>query len=95
MAAVMSADMDNTEKIITLTDECRQMGIKILLPNVNKSLHEFSVNQDNQIIFGLGAIKGVGENSIINIAKSRNLDGHYKDLLDFCKKVDLKKSIKS
>lgn len=91
MAAVMSADMDNTEKIITLTDECRQLGIKILLPNANKSLYEFSVNQDNEIIFGLGAIKGVGENSIINIVKSRNLDGHYKDLLDFCKKVDLKK----
>lgn len=61
MAAVMTADMDNTEKVVGLVDECWRMGLKILPPDINSGLYHFHVNDDGEIVYGIGAIKGVGE----------------------------------
>ncbi|CUS48690.1 DNA polymerase-3 subunit alpha [Idiomarinaceae bacterium HL-53] len=91
MAAVMSADMDNTDKIVTLVDECERMGLKILPPDVNVGSYKFSVDQNQQVVYGIGAIKGVGEGPIESIIAARNEGGPFKDLFDFCRRVDLKK----
>jgi len=55
MAAVMTADMDNTEKVVGLVDECWRMGLKILPPDINSGLYHFHVNDDGEIVFGIGA----------------------------------------
>ena len=94
MAAVMSADMDNTDKIVTLVDECGNMGIDLLPPDVNAGQYKFTVNDDNQIVYGIGAIKGVGEGPIEAIIAARKADGPFIDLFDFCARVDLKKTNK-
>ncbi|BDX07579.1 DNA polymerase III subunit alpha [Planctobacterium marinum] len=91
MAAVMSADMDNTDKIVTLVDECNRMGIKISPPDVNSGKYKFTVNQEGTIIYGIGAVKGVGEGPIEAIIKAREEQGYFTDIFDFCAKVDLKK----
>ncbi len=91
MAAVMSADMDNTDKIVTLVDECEQMGLTLLPPDVNKGQYKFTVDADQQIIYGIGAIKGVGEAPIEAILEARNEGGPFTDLFDFCCRVDLKR----
>lgn len=91
MAAVMSADMDNTEKIVTLVDEVERMKLKIQPPDVNKGLFKFNVDEDQTIIYGIGAIKGVGEGPIDAIISAREAGGEFKDLFDFCNRVDLKK----
>lgn len=94
MAAVMSADMDNTDKIVTLVDECGNMGIDILPPDVNAGQYKFTVNEDNQIVYGIGAVKGVGEGPIEAIIKARLEGGPFVDLFDFCARLDLKKTNK-
>ncbi|RUO26075.1 DNA polymerase III subunit alpha [Aliidiomarina minuta] len=91
MAAVMSADMDNTDKIVTLVDECERMGLTILPPDVNKGEYKFSVDEDQRVVYGIGAIKGVGEGPIESIIEAREADGPFSDLFDFCRRVDLKK----
>ncbi|WP_026375674.1 DNA polymerase III subunit alpha [Aestuariibacter salexigens] len=91
MAAVMSADMDNTDKIVTLVDECNRMGLTILPPDLNSGRYKFTVNEDGQIVYGIGAIKGVGEGPIEAIIEAREQHGSFKDLFDFCTKVDLKR----
>ncbi|EKE84233.1 DNA polymerase III subunit alpha [Idiomarina xiamenensis] len=90
MAAVMSADMDNTDKIVTLVDECERMQLTILPPDVNVGEYKFTVNDEQQIVYGIGAIKGVGEAPIEAIIEARK-DGPFRDLFDFCCRVDLKK----
>ena len=60
MAAVLSADMDNTEKVVILIEECRDMKLKILPPDINVSRYKFTVNGAGQIVYGLGALKGAG-----------------------------------
>lgn len=90
MAAVMSADMDNTDKIVTLVDECENMGLKVLPPDVNVGRYKFTVDKQQQIVYGIGAIKGVGEGPIEAILAARE-DGPFTDLFDFCCRVDLKK----
>ncbi len=90
MAAVMSADMDNTDKIVTLVDECERMGLPLLPPDVNKGLFKFTVDDEQNIVYGIGAIKGVGEGPVESILQARE-DGPFKDLFDFCARVDLKK----
>lgn len=94
MAAVMSADMDNTDKIVTLVDECNNMGLKLLPPDVNSGLYKFTVNDDNEIVYGIGAVKGVGEGPIEAIIAARESGGSFVDLFDFCARVDLKKTNK-
>lgn len=91
MAAVMTADMDNTEKVVGLVDECIRMNLKVLPPDVNSGLYRFNVDDDGAIVYGIGAIKGVGEAPIENIIACREQGGHFKDLFDFCARVDLKK----
>ena len=91
MASVLSADMDNTDKIVTLREEIRRMKIELLPPSVNSSSYKFTVIDDNTILFGLGAIKGVGESAIENIITERENGGDYKDLFDLCLRVDARK----
>ncbi|QBF84211.1 DNA polymerase III subunit alpha [Shewanella maritima] len=90
MAAVMSADMDNTDKIVTLVDECERMGLPLIPPDVNKGLFKFTVDDEQNIVYGIGAIKGVGEGPVDSILEARK-DGPFKDLFDFCARIDLKK----
>ncbi len=94
MAAVLSADMDNTEKVVGLIDECREMKLKVVPPDINRSLRMFSVGESLEVVYGLGAIKGVGANAIEEIILSRETDGPYRDLLDFCQRMDLRKANK-
>lgn len=91
MSAVLSSDMDNTDKVVTLIEECRQMKLKIYPPNVNVSNYRFTVNGQQHIVYGLGAIKGVGESAIEEILKERSEHGEYLGLYDLCKRVDLRK----
>ncbi|RUO73333.1 DNA polymerase III subunit alpha [Idiomarina ramblicola] len=91
MAAVMSADMDNTDKIVTLADECERMGLDLLPPDVNKGEYKFIVDEQQRVVYGIGAIKGVGEGPIESIIKAREEGGPFRDLFDFCCRVDLKR----
>ncbi|CAD5286381.1 DNA polymerase III alpha subunit [Alteromonas sp. 38] len=91
MAAVMSADMDNTDKIVTLVDECSRMGLELLPPDLNAGKHKFTVDEKGRIVYGIGAIKGVGEGPIEAIIEARENQGAFKDLFDFCAKIDIKR----
>ncbi|WKJ92054.1 DNA polymerase III subunit alpha [Methylomonas montana] len=91
MAAVMSSDMDNTDKVVVLIDECREMKLDICPPDINISDFRFTVNDQGQIVYGIGAIKGVGENAIEDLLKERNANGPFAGLYDLCKRVDLRK----
>ncbi|MBM7038170.1 DNA polymerase III subunit alpha [Vibrio ulleungensis] len=91
MAAVMTADMDNTEKVVGLVDECHRMKLKVLPPDINAGLYRFNVDEEGAIVYGIGAIKGVGEGPIENIIEARDKDGYFKDLFDFCARIDTKK----
>lgn len=91
MAAVMSSDMDNTDKVVTFIDECAHMKLNVLPPSVNQSMHSFTVSDDVTIIYGLGAIKGVGESAIDCITQERAANGTYADLFGFCQRLDLRK----
>ncbi|MFO4690295.1 DNA polymerase III subunit alpha [Vibrio cholerae] len=91
MAAVMTADMDNTEKVVGLVDECKNMGLTVLPPDINSGLYRFNVDDNGAIVYGIGAIKGVGEGPIEAILEARNKGGYFKDLFDFCARIDLKK----
>ncbi|HFG1609183.1 TPA: DNA polymerase III subunit alpha [Vibrio cholerae] len=91
MAAVMTADMDNKEKVVGLVDECKNMGLTVLPPDINSGLYRFNVDDNGAIVYGIGAIKGVGEGPIEAILEARNKGGYFKDLFDFCARIDLKK----
>lgn len=91
MAAVMTADMDNTEKVVGLVDECFRMKLTVLPPDINAGLYRFNVDENGAIVYGIGAIKGVGEGPIDAILEARNKGGHFIDLFDFCARIDLKK----
>ncbi len=92
MAAVLSADMDNTDKVVTLIEECKQMGLTVERPLVNHSYHKFTVDEHGAVVYGLGAIKGVGEAAIEGIVTERKEHGEYKDLFDFCRRIDTRKA---
>jgi DNA polymerase-3 subunit alpha len=89
MAAVLSADMQNTDKIVILVEECRRMGLQILPPDVNSGRFAFTVNSSGQIVYGLGAIKGLGEGPVENLIRIREASGAFTNLFDFCKRVEL------
>ncbi len=91
MAAVMTSEMDNTDKIVGFYDECINMGLTVVPPDVNSGKHRFSVNEKGEIVYGLGAIKGVGEGPVEAILEAREKDGIFKDLFDLTARVDLKK----
>lgn len=92
MAAVMSADMTNTEKVVTFVDDAKEMGLNIVPPDVNRGSYKFTVDGENIVIYGIGAIKGVGEAAIQSIIEQREVNGSFKDLFDFCNRIDLKKA---
>ncbi len=91
MAATLSADMDNTDKVVTLIEECREMHCKVIPPSVNDSEYYFTVTAEKVIVYGLGAIKGIGKGAIDNIVENRQQYGSYQDIFDFCHRVDLRK----
>ena len=87
MAAVLSGDLENTDKIVPMIDECRRAALKVLPPDVNSGGYRFSAHGGN-IRYGLGAIKGVGEATINAIVAAREAGGTFVDLHDFCRRVD-------
>ncbi len=91
MAAVLSSDLDNTDKIVVLIAECDDMKLKVCPPNINISSYQFTVNDDSEIVYGIGAIKGVGEAAIEDLLKERKANGIFTGLYDLCKRVDLRK----
>jgi DNA polymerase-3 subunit alpha len=98
MAAVLSTELGNTDKINTLINECKEMKIKVLTPDIKTSNKHFNVNADLHIKYGLGAIKGVADSFIDHVIEVRNSHS-FKDLFDLTKKVNIrlggKKSIEA
>jgi len=91
MAAVLSSDMDNTDKVVMLLDELNRMNIQLEPPHINKSDFTFTVTASNGIRYGLGAIKGAGKAAIDNIIEERNKQGEYTSLFDFTRRIDTRK----
>jgi DNA polymerase III subunit alpha len=91
MAAVLSSDMDKTDKVVTLFDECTDMGLKVLPPDVNSSLYAFRVAGPSSIRYGMGAIKGVGASAVEAIIEERAKNGPFKTLPDLCRRIDLQR----
>jgi DNA polymerase-3 subunit alpha len=91
MAAVLSSDMDNTDKVVVLIEECRRMKLPLVPPDVNVSEYRFTVNAPGEIRYGLGAIKGVGEGPVEALVAERKGGGPYRDLFDFCQRTDPRK----
>ncbi|UTA46730.1 DNA polymerase III subunit alpha [Simiduia sp. 21SJ11W-1] len=91
MAATMSSDMDKTDKVVTFIEECREMGLTLLPPDVNSGEFMFNVNPEGHIVYGLGAIKGLGEGPVDNIIAARNEGGPFTSLFDFCARIDPRK----
>ena len=89
LAALMTSVRDKTEKLVEYIDEARKGGIVVLPPDVNESLTDFAVVEQD-IRFGLAAIKGVGEGAVRAIIEARTSEGRFTDLFDFVKRVDLK-----
>ncbi len=88
MAAVLTADMGNTDKIVIFIEECREMALDLILPDVNQAEWGFTVNEDGAIVYGLGAIKGVGEGPIEAIVEGRKEAGQFTDIFHFCKSIE-------
>jgi DNA polymerase-3 subunit alpha len=92
MAAVLTADMDRTEKVVYLIQECKELGIAVQPPDLNTSVYEFAVGDERSIRYGLGAVKGVGEAAVRAIIGEREARGGYASLEDLCRRLDLQKS---
>jgi DNA polymerase-3 subunit alpha len=90
MAALMSSDYGNTERIVIEIGECDQMGIQVLPPDVNESLSNFTYVEDGKIRFGLTAIKGLGDGSVKMIIEVRDAGGRFKSIEDFARRVPAK-----
>jgi len=90
MAAVLSSDMDDTDKVVRFINEAKKLSVKIIQPSINKSDYEFKVVDDDTICFGLGAVKGVGSAAISNISKERK-KSPFKDFSDFILRCDTQK----
>ena len=82
MAAVMSSVMSNTDKIVEFIDDCRQQDLTVLSPDINSSYYKFVANPKGEIIYGLGAMKGVGEAAIEAIVAARQMKGDFQDIYD-------------
>lgn len=90
MAATMSSELQNTDKIVTFIEECRAMKLDYRLPDVNEGEYMFTVNPEGAIVYGLGAIKGLGEGPIDNLMAARS-SGPFLNLFDFCERTDPRK----
>jgi DNA polymerase-3 subunit alpha len=91
MAAVLSSDMDKTDKVVTLIDECASMNLVVEPPDVNESVYAFKVSGPKNIRYGMGAIKGVGASAVEAIIEERVANGPYRSLPDLCRRVDLQR----
>lgn len=94
MASVLSSDMDNTDKVVIMFDDAKAQGIKILPPDINSSQYKFTANDAGVILYGLGAIKGVGEAALESILLDRQENGDFSDLFELCQRIDLRKANK-
>ena len=90
MAAVLSNNMNDIKSVTFFMEECKRMKLNVLGPDVNESYYKFSVNQNNQIRFGMGAVKGVGANAVATIVANRKEDGNYNSIFDLAKRIDLR-----
>ena len=88
MAAVLSSNLNDVDKLSKYMDECRAMGIEVLGPNINESYKNFSATKDGRIRFGLAGIKGVGVGCVDSIIEQREKDGPFKDIFDFVQRID-------
>ena len=88
LAAMMTADKENAEKVVPYIAECRRLGIKVLPPSVNMGEVHFTVNEKGEIIYSLAAIKGVGEGPVNAIMNERKKGGPFKSFFDFCRRID-------
>jgi len=91
MAAVLSADMDKTDKVVTMAAECRDMNIQLLPPDINRCRYEFVPVGSDAILYGLGAIKGLGRSAIEAILEAREAGGAFRDLFDLCRRLDARR----
>ncbi|MGJ7459554.1 DNA polymerase III subunit alpha [Halomonas sp. MA07-2] len=91
MAAVISTEMDNLDKVVPLIEECRHLKLTVTPPDVNLGEYKFTVDTEGRVVYGLGAIRGVGEGPIGAIVEAREADGPFRDLFDFCRRVDPKR----
>jgi DNA polymerase-3 subunit alpha len=91
MAAVLTADLDNTDRLVVLKDELKRMTIVLEPPDVNRSVFAFTVGGPRRISYGLGALKGVGEGAVEAIVAERDARGPYTSLVDLARRVDLQK----
>ena len=91
MAAVLSADMQNTDKIVVNIEECREMGLTLQPPDVNRGEYRFVADDASTVVYGLGAIKGLGEGPIESMVAGRGLTGEFHNLYEFCERIDQKK----
>jgi DNA polymerase III subunit alpha len=94
MAAVLSCDLDHTDTVVMMLEECGNMGLKIVPPHVNRSDYRFTVSDAGEIVYGLGAIRGVGAAALESVLAERAKHGPYKNLEDFCRRIDLRKANK-
>ncbi|PXX98194.1 DNA polymerase III subunit alpha [Halomonas sp. LBP4] len=88
MAAVMSTEMDNLDKVVPLIEECRHLSLTVTPPDVNVGAYKFTVDVEGRVVYGLGAIRGVGEGPIGAIVEAREAEGPFTDLFDFCRRLD-------
>lgn len=94
MAAVLSNNLNDISKVTFFMEECRRLGVDVLGPDINESAYRFTVNDKNQIRFGLGGIKGVGEGAVEALVKERQENGAFQTIFDVCKRVDLRQANK-
>lgn len=94
MAAVLSNNMNDIKQVSFFMEECRRMGVPVLGPSVNESRLRFTVNDQEQIRFGMAAIKGVGEGAVNSIVKTREEGGRFESFSDFVQRIDLRSANK-
>ena len=92
MASNMSNKMSDLKEVTNLMEECRRIGVPVLGPSVNESLLRFSVNKAGAIRFGMGGMKGVGENAVREIISKREEGGNFKNLFDLLDRIDLRQA---
>ncbi|MCL4156927.1 UNVERIFIED_CONTAM: hypothetical protein GTU68_012198, partial [Idotea baltica] len=94
MAAVLSNNMNDIKQVTFFMDECRRAGIEVLSPDVNESFYKFAVNNEGAIRFGMGAVRGVGENAVAAVVSERKENGPFTSIFDMAKRVDLRSTNK-